>query len=547
MVTARKETIVTVEKEELSSTKEFNAVWSDSEEQRTVGDNPFEDPNVAEYYRKVYEDAKYECRHAFDPKLTWTKEEERRIVRKLDIHVALVACILLGAFQIDSGNLSQAVADNMLDDLNMDTNQYNLGNQLFSIIVLLAEIPVQLLSKRIGLDIVIPSQVVCWSVVAMSQTAMKNYAGFFITRMFIGLFEGGFMSNLTLWLSYFYTSRELAVRVSLFFATMSTAHMMTSLGAFGIFRMRGLCNLAGWQWMFLLEGLITLCIGMIGYMLVVPSIVQTKNKLYRKGWFSESEMLIAVNRVLRDDPSKGDMHNRQGLSLGAFLNTLRDYDLWPVYLIGLIQYITEATVSPYLLLTLRNAGFSRLNVQLMALPNSASYSIGVLVITKFAQIIDERALVGLIPCVWKAVLLGMLRWWPGTFVNAWGTYAIMIVLLAAPFTNPICVGWVSKNANSIKTRTVACATFQMFYRTGIIAATQIYRADDAPLYHRGNSILFWIIIANIPVIISTKLYYIWRNKSRDKIWDAMSEDERRNYIHTTTDLGNKRLNFRFAH
>ncbi|AGO11524.1 AaceriAER444Wp [[Ashbya] aceris (nom. inval.)] len=547
MVSTRKEVAEVVEKEELNSTKEVNDSWSDSEVQSAHGDNPFADPSVADYYRKVYDDAKYECRHAFDPKLSWTKEEERRIVRKIDIHVALAACLLFAAFQIDVGNLGQAVGDNMLDDLNMDTNQYNLGNQLFSVIVLLAEIPVQLLSKRIGLDIVIPSQIVCWSIVAMSQAAMKNYAGFYVTRMFIGLCEGGFMSNLTLWLSFFYTSRELAVRLSLFYATMSTAHMMTSLGAFGIFRMRGVCNLAGWQWMFLLEGLITLCIGMFGFMLVVPSIVQTKNKFYRKGWFSQREMHIAVNRVLRDDPSKGDMHNRQGLSLGAFLKVLRDYDLWPVYLIGLIQYLPEATVTPYLLLTLRNVGFSRLNVQLMALPNSASFSLGVLAITKFAQIVDERALVGLIPCVWKAVLLGMLRWWPGSFVDAWGTYAIMVTLLAAPFTNPICVGWVSKNANSIKTRTVACATFQVFYRTGIIAANQFYRKDDAPLYHRGNSILFWIIIANIPVMILTKLYYIWRNKSRDKIWDAMSEEERRDYIHTTTDSGNKRLDFRFAH
>jgi hypothetical protein len=44
-----------------------------------------------------------------------------------------------------------------------------------------------------------------------------------------------------------------------------------------------------------------------------------------------------------------------------------------------------------------------------------------------------------------------------------------------------------------------------------------------------------------------KMYYVRRNKQRDRIWGAMSEDERLNYLATTTDEGNKRLDFRFSH
>ncbi|KAF5092154.1 hypothetical protein D0Z00_004710, partial [Geotrichum galactomycetum] len=46
-------------------------------------DNIFLDPEVANYYREIYENAHYEGRHVFDPELTWTKEEERKIVWKL--------------------------------------------------------------------------------------------------------------------------------------------------------------------------------------------------------------------------------------------------------------------------------------------------------------------------------------------------------------------------------------------------------------------------------------------------------------------------------
>ena len=52
---------------------------------------------------------------------------------------------------------------------------------------------------------------------------------------------------------------------------------------------------------------------------------------------------------------------------------------------------------------------------------------------------------------------------------------------------------------------------------------------------------------NVIMTLFIKFYYIWRNKTRDRIWNAMSEEERDEYMRTTKDEGNKRLDFRFAH
>jgi hypothetical protein len=72
-------------------------------------------------------------------------------------------------------------------------------------------------------------------------------------------------------------------------------------------------------------------------------------------------------------------------------------------------------------------------------------------------------------------------------------------------------------------------------------------SDDAPRYKRGNKQLLAICVGNIFIYVLVKVYYILRNKQRDRKWASMSEDERVHYLATTTDKGNKRLDFRFQH
>lgn len=81
-----------------------------------------------------------------------------------------------------------------------------------------------------------------------------------------------------------------------------------------------------------------------------------------------------------------------------------------------------------------------------------------------------------------------------------------------------------------------------------MGATFIYRADDAPRYERGNRVLVVICALNVIILYpGAKLYYMWRNRQRARVWDAMTSEERERYLETTTDVGNKRLDFRFAH
>ena len=87
----------------------------------------------------------------------------------------------------------------------------------------------------------------------------------------------------------------------------------------------------------------------------------------------------------------------------------------------------------------------------------------------------------------------------------------------------------------------------MFVQAGGIIASNIYRAHDAPRYKGGDRVLVSLCVTNIALYVLTKLYYVWRNNVRSAKWDAMSENERVEYLATTMSEGNQRLDFRFVH
>ncbi|EGW31204.1 uncharacterized protein SPAPADRAFT_72059 [Spathaspora passalidarum NRRL Y-27907] len=505
------------------------------------------DPQVEEYYHKVYSSCNYECYSEFDPQFEWTEDEEKKIVKKLDYRVAYAACIMFIGLNIDRGNLGQAVTDNFLDDLGMTTNNYNTGNTIFKVAFILAEVPSQLISKALGPDVFIPFQICAWSLVAMSQVALTGPISFYVTRGLIGMLEGGFIADLVLWLSYFFTSKELPVRLSWFWGTSAAMGIITSVLAFGILRMRGIAGLAGWRWLFLLEGSVTFLIGLSSFYMMVPSAVQTKNWLHPKGWFSDREVKIVVNRILRDDPSKGSMHNRQGISAKMLFESLIDYDLWPLYLIGVTAYVGSGTFGAYFGLINRRLGFNTFDTNLLNIPHQVLHVVFLLSVTWFSERVNEKSFVCMLAPLYALPLISIIRWWPGAGIEVWPTWTLNTLYLSQPYIHAICVAWVSRNSNSVRTRSIASAVYNMFVQLGGIIGSNIYREDDLPLYHRGNTQIFWFTFALIPILAFTKLYYYSRNKYKARVWNSMTEEERESYRKYSTDEGAKRLDFFFVH
>ncbi|GAA5819985.1 hypothetical protein JCM11251_005435 [Rhodosporidiobolus azoricus] len=490
---------------------------------------------------------RWENKGYFDPSFRWTRREERAVTRKIDFKLFAWILVMFLALDIDRGNLANGTADNLLNDLKLTQADYNLGNTLSKLGFLTAELPSQMVGKKLGVDIWLPMQLCIFSVLAFAQFWMNGRASFLALRFLIAFFQGGFIPDVILYLSYYYTKHNLPIRLAFFWSINYIADMITAFLAVGLLKMRGIRGYAGWRWMFLVEGLFTLTIGIASFFMLPPGPSQTKAPWRPKGYFTDKEVKIIVNRVVRDDPHKATMHNRQALTPKLLWKSLCDYDLWPMYAIALTFGIPGVPIKAYFQLSMKGLGFSTVMANVLSVPNTAISVVNLLLITLLSETVNSRTWVASIENWWFLIFFIPLRVLPSP-INPWTYFALATLVLGFPYAHALQVAWCSRNAGSVRTRTVSASVYNMFVQVSSIIGSNLYQASDAPRYFRANSVILGIIAMNLLIIYpGTYTYYRWRNAQKEKAWSKMTTQERSQYLATTTDEGAKRLDFRFAY
>ncbi|KAL1849408.1 hypothetical protein Daus18300_013290 [Diaporthe australafricana] len=246
------------------------------------------DSENVEEYKELYIHPQWENRGAFDPKFRWSWREERSVRRKVDWKIMVWVCIMFAALNIDRGNISNAVSDNMLEDLGLTKSDYNIGQTISRVGFLVAELPSQLISKRIGPDLWIPFQICIFSVISALQFFIKSRASFLATRHLIATFQGGFIP-------YWYTGKSLPIRLAWFWMSSQLVDIGVGFAAVGLLSMRRILGYEGWRWLFLIEGAFTLLIGLGSFFLMPQSPARTKSWWNPQGYFTETEEKIIVN------------------------------------------------------------------------------------------------------------------------------------------------------------------------------------------------------------------------------------------------------------
>ncbi|CAI7623063.1 unnamed protein product [Penicillium bialowiezense] len=305
-------------------------------------------------------------------------EAEKSFVKKVDFIVLPLLCLMYFFDCMDRSNLANAKTDGLDKDLNLKGNDYSLLILLFYIPFGLFDLPWNLLIKRFSGRWMLSFMSIVWGVLALCQCAAKDFGSLLAIRIILGVFEAGFFAGATFYLTLFYTRGEMGFRLAIIQSFAVLASAFSGLISFGVFQINDPA-VKGWQWLFIIEGSMTLITGIVGFFLL-PSSAPT-------AWFlTDREKAAATARLLRDTSSEVDT----GFDLKACFETWNDWK-FPVWCLITFTYpVAYATAMNFFPMIVQRLGYSVVKTNLWTVAPNLVGAVFLLCVAKSSDYYRER-------------------------------------------------------------------------------------------------------------------------------------------------------------
>ncbi|TXT13264.1 hypothetical protein VHUM_00631 [Vanrija humicola] len=449
----------------------------------------------------------------YTPEIEWTEAEERTVIRKLDVSVTLLLAFGFFCFQLERGNIANAVSSTLLKDVGINQNQFNTGQGLLYLGIVLLEVPSQMILQRIGPQKWISAQVFMFGLVATFQLFMHNYSSYLGTRILLGITECGYIPGSLYVISTFYKRTELASRNACFFVGNILVSGVGGLMAAGILRLHT-DKLKPWQHLFLIEGCIALFCGTVFVLFLPDSPHRPHGMLSRRlTLFTAREQEILIARLGDHGTKKEDVH--RGLKSDEILGTLGNWRNYPHVLMAISLIATTAALGQYNPTLIKGFGFDTIKANALTAVGGW-ISLVLMILVGFTA--DRLRWKG--PAVIIAVFPYFVMWIAfqakSTSKDRWAKFAT--IALTTGFSNwwhPLNATWLSLNQPSPKHRAIAMAMFIMAANCGALVGSQLLRKDDAPLYPIGFRVCVCLVSFGFGVSIFQHFQYKRSNQRNE--------------------------------
>lgn len=213
---------------------------------------------------------------------------------------------------LDRNAIALARLDDLEEDLNLTSTQYQTCVSILFVGYLLGQIPSNMFLNRTRPSRYMGICMMLWAVVSSLTALSKNFTGLLLTRFFLGVTEAPYYPGAVYLLSMFYTRKEVATRIAILYTGNILATAFAGLIAAGIFHGLGdVAGISGWRWLFILQGVVTFVIAVVGFFLL-PDFT------HNTWWLTQEERDLATNRMAIDTVgNKGDTSVWAGFSQAA--------------------------------------------------------------------------------------------------------------------------------------------------------------------------------------------------------------------------------------
>jgi len=279
---------------------------------------------------------------------------ERAVFRKVALRLIPFLCLLYFVNILDRVNIGFARL-RMLDDLKMSESAYALGAGIFSIGYCLLEIPSNLMLSRVGARRWIARILVSWGVISTCMMFVTGPWSFCSLRFLLGCAEAGFFPGIVLYLSYWFPARRRARAVAMLMTAPPFVWMLGGpLNGALLQFMDGRYGLAGWQWLFLLEGLPAVFLGII-------TLFYLTDRPEQASWLAPHERSLLAARLACEAEQREQRH---GLS---FREAAADRRVWRLVALATTVAMGISVQSYYFpkFIETRFPAFSKIDIGLM--------------------------------------------------------------------------------------------------------------------------------------------------------------------------------------
>ncbi|KXS11578.1 MFS general substrate transporter [Gonapodya prolifera JEL478] len=253
------------------------------------------------------------------PPVTWDPETEKQLVRKLDWRILPLIWLMGLIALIDRSNLANVkilgagTPDSIEASIGTQGTQWNWAISLLNWGFLVAEIPSNIMMKALSGRVWLSRIILSWGIVVICMAFITNPAGLLTTRFILGLCEAGLSPGVFYYFAFWYKPTERATRNAVYLTSISFAGGLSGLLAVGIERMNGIGGLKAWQWVFILEGIPAVLLGIVTFW-YLPEFPHSKTS-----FLTPEEQDIAVRRLPATAPTMHDKTFDLGEALTLFM------------------------------------------------------------------------------------------------------------------------------------------------------------------------------------------------------------------------------------
>ncbi|KAK2050127.1 major facilitator superfamily transporter [Colletotrichum somersetense] len=431
--------------------------------------------------------------------------EERQLVKKIDLFLMPILWIMYILNYVDRTNIGNAKIAGMQKDLGLTDDGYAWVLSIFFFGYLICEVPSNMILSRSRPSVFLPGIMLVWGALSALMSISKSYGALLGFRFVLGCVEAGFFPGVLYLLSCWYTRAELGKRFAIFY----TAAVLS--GAFGgllagaiTANLHDAHGIAGWRWLFIVEGVATVGVALVAFFRQLASI-----------------------RIIADGIASGGQNRKRLSHWNAFVAAVADPRTYAFVLLFMLD-VGAGTISYFIPTITLTLGYGTVTAQYMTVPIYAVAAVCLNIVAWSSDRHVERrwhvaaplALGFACSVVCAAVQTAVVRY-------------VMICFVAAGIWSalPLVLSWTSGVVSlPPEKRAIVLAMVNAFGNFSSVYGSRIWPSKDAPAYHVGFGVTAAFLGAGMVIAVLMPVFVRWVDwkgtKAEREVLEEMEEDDR---------------------